>query len=48
MDFGSLDTGDVLTTFDFDAFLQDDGAAQDFDINAFGNYDGLEAGGDAS
>lgn len=48
MDFGSLDTGDVLTTFDFDAFLQDDVTNPDFDMNAAFTYDGLEAGGDAS
>ena len=49
MNFGGMDTGDVLEQFDFDAFLQD-GAEGDFSLNdplAYGNFDGLEAATDA-
>ena len=51
MNFGSMDTGDVLEQFDFDAFLQD-GNGEDFTLNdnfaSYGNFEGLEAGaGDA-
>jgi hypothetical protein len=44
MEFGDMDAGDVLNTFDFDAFLQDDTNGPDFDIGAF-DY-GLEASGE--
>lgn len=47
MNFGNIDTGDVLENFDFDAFLDTDGA-NDFNMDiAYGNFDGLEATGDA-
>ena len=45
MNFGGVDTEDVLEQFDFDAFLQD-GNEGDFSLNdplAYGNFDGLEA-----
>ena len=47
-DLNTLDTGDVLENFDFDAFLES-GDGNDFnEVIAYGNFDGLEAGaGDA-
>lgn len=51
MNFGNMDSGDVLEQFDFDAFLQDgDENAFNLDNNplSYGNFDSLEAGtGDA-
>ena len=45
MNFGSMDTGDVLEQFDFDAFLQD-GTGEEFNLNDplgnYGNFEGLE------
>lgn len=43
MAFGTMDTGDVLESFDFDAFLQADDDGLNFDQGmGFGNYEGLE------
>ena len=49
MSFASeMDTGDVLEQFDFDAFLENgDGGEFNIESLAYGNFDGLEAGGDA-
>jgi hypothetical protein len=49
MDFGSLDTGDVLEQFDFDSFLNtDDNGASGFNFDptslSFGGDGGVEAG----
>ena len=43
MNFGNMDSGDVLEQFDFDAFLQGDGDDLNFDNPVpFGNYDGID------
>jgi hypothetical protein len=50
LEFAPLETGDVLGSFDFDAFLNDEATsanAMGFDINTssgYGNPDGVEAG----
>jgi hypothetical protein len=42
MTFGDLEGEDVLNQFDFDQFISND-ATQEFDLSAFGTYEGLEA-----
>jgi hypothetical protein len=46
MTFGEIGGQDVLESFDFDSFLQDQGDGHEFlDASmAFPNFDGLEAG----
>ncbi len=47
MNYGSLDNEDVLDSFDFRSFLNEDDAQAAFTFDAslnFGNADGVEAG----
>lgn len=47
LDFGAIEGQDVLDNFDFDSFLNNDGADfTGFDNNFLGGDAGLEAGGD--
>lgn len=48
MTFADMNHGDVLDQFDFDTFLETAPVEHDFSIDAFANYDSIEAAaGDA-